>query len=93
MKEHHYQRLNADLGLEFHLFSMEHPEWMAANIPQGALVVIQTDDPHFNAWSRSIAEKNKHLESPAPPMVLIHVRELRPKQSRIVRADAELVKS
>ncbi len=91
MGTEYYKRLNADLGVEFHLFSMEHPEWVSKNVPQGALVVLQTDDPGFNAWAREIAEGNRNLESPSRQIVLIHLREIVATQSRIVRAEAELV--
>jgi hypothetical protein len=91
MSSESYQRLNADLGYEFHLFSVEHPEWMAKNIPPGAIVVLQTDDQGFNVWSREIAERNRSLESPPRPIVLVHLRELLPVHSRIIRAEVELV--
>jgi hypothetical protein len=89
----HYKALNAELGAEFDLFSMEHPVWMATNVPEGAIVVLQTDDAEFNTWARGIAESNRHLDRPPRPIVLVHIRELRPAQSRIVRADAELLHS
>ena len=83
-----YRQLNADLAYEFHLFTLEHPEWACKNLPEGAVVVLQTDDPAFNAWSRSAAERTG--QEPNRPAVLVHIRELRPDQSRIVRADAEV---
>lgn len=89
----YYKRLNADLGFEFGLFAIENAEWMAEKVPEGAIVVLQTDDPGFNAWARAVAEHNRHMESPPRPMVLVHIRELRPLHSRIVRAEAELVTS
>lgn len=89
----HYRELNADLGLEFHLFTLEQPVWTAKNIPQGAIVVMQTDDPRFNAWVKRIAEANRRSVKPPPPVVLVHVRELRRRQSRIVAAEVELVTS
>ena len=91
MNTDYYKRLNADLGFEFHLFSMEHPEWVSKNIPQGAIVVLQTDDAGFNTWTREIAERNRSLENPPRQIVLVHIREILPPHSRIVRADAELV--
>ncbi len=93
MNEKYLKQLNAELAHEFHLFTMEHPDWCAQNVPQGAIVVLQTDDTDFNAWARGVAEKARRTEQPMRPMVLVHVRELRPEQSRIVRADAELVAS
>ena len=53
-------------------------------------VVMQTEDAGFNAWALASAERNRHLERPPRPVVLVHIRELRPPQSRIVRAEAEL---
>ena len=87
----YYKQLNADLGAEFDLFAMENPDWMAANVPAGAIVVLQTDDPAFNVWARETADSNRNLEQPPRPVVLVHVRELRPAKSRIVRAEAEVV--
>jgi hypothetical protein len=91
MIEEHYQRLNSELGLEFDLFAIENDEWMERNVPNGSIVVLQTDDPGFNDWARRIAEKNRQLEKPPRPIVLVHIRELRPRQSRIIRADAEML--
>jgi hypothetical protein len=91
MNSEYYQRLNADLGFEFHLFSMEHPDWMTKNIPPGAIVVLQTDDQGFNVWAREIVERHRNLENPPRPIVLVHLRELLPVHSRIVRAEVELV--
>ena len=91
MNESHYKVLNAELGAEFDLFALENPDWMAKNVPNGAIVVMQTDDPAFNAWARTLAEKNRHLDKPPRSLVLVHIRELRPPRSRIVRAEAELL--
>jgi hypothetical protein len=91
MSSEYYQQLNADLGAEFDLFAVENPGWMATNIPQGAIVVLQTDDAGFDAWARQIAERNRSFEQPPRPIVLVHIRELRPPLSRIVWAEAELV--
>ena len=93
MSEDYYRGLDAELGAEFDLFAVENPGWMAANVPQGAIVIMQTDDPGFNAWARSVAERNRTLDDPPRPVVLVHIRELRPAQSRIVRAEAELLKT
>jgi hypothetical protein len=91
MNTDYYKTLNADLGFEFHLFSMEHPEWLSQNVPPGAIVVFQTDDPGFNAWARQIAERNRQIENPPRQVVLVHLREILPPHSRIVRAEAELI--
>ncbi len=92
-QEEYYQQLNIDLGREFDLFAMENDQWMEKNVPNGAIVVLQTNDPGFNAWARAVAEKNRQLDQPPRPIVLVHLREVRPQQSRIVRADAELLAS
>jgi hypothetical protein len=62
-----------------------------ANVPLGAVVVLQTDDPGFNAWAVRVADHNSKHDVPPLPRVPVHIRELRPVQSRIVRAEAELV--
>jgi hypothetical protein len=91
MNEQFFKDLNAELGAEFDLFVIEHPDWSATNVPSGAVVVMQTDNAEFNAWTRGMAERNRSREQPPRPLVLVHVRELRPPRSRIVRAEAEIV--
>jgi hypothetical protein len=91
MTQEDYRTLNGELGAEFDLFAIEHPDWMAANVPPGAIVVLQTDDAGFNAWAQQIAQRNRGLDRPPRPILLVHIRELRPAQSRIVKADAELL--
>jgi hypothetical protein len=91
MSDEYFKALNTELGAEFDLFAIENPEWMATNVPSGAIVVMQTDDPGFNAWARGLAERNRRADDPPRPCVLVHVRELRPARSRIVRAEAELL--
>jgi uncharacterized protein DUF5647 len=93
MNQEFYQQLSADLGYEFHLFTMEHPDWAVLHIPAGAIIVMQTDDPGFNTWARQIAEQNRAVENPPRPLVLVHIRELLPLRSRIVQAEAEIVLS
>ena len=91
MTEDYYQNLNGDLGVEFNLFAMEHPEWIEKNIPDGAILVFQTDDPKFNSWTRRVAEHNQKGMKPRPPMVLVHISEMAPAHSRIVKMKAETV--
>ena len=91
VQERRFRRLNSELGLEFDLFGLEHPEWMERNVPNDAIVVLQTDDPTFNQWARRIAELNSRHERPAPPIILVHIRKLRPRKSRIVRAEVEVL--
>lgn len=91
MNEDYYRNLNADLAGEFTLFTFEHPDWLEQNIPNDATVVIQTDDPGFNAWTRQVAEKNRSQDKNPGPLVLVHIREIMPQRSRIVRMEAEQV--
>ena len=91
LKKDYYRDLNAELGAEFTLFAFEHPEWLQKHLPDGATVVLQTTDPGFNTWARQIAELNRARGTVAGPLVLVHIRKLRPRKSRIVRAEAELV--
>jgi hypothetical protein len=93
MTEEFYKQLNADLSAEFDLFALEHPDWMAENVPPGAVVVLQTDDAAFNRWARKTADENRRRDAIPRALVLVHIRELLPPQSRILRADAELVQA
>ena len=91
MRTERYEKLNAQLGLEFDLFAIEHTGWMHKHVPNGAEVVLQTDDPGFNKWARDLVLKSRHLDDvPDRPIVLVHVKKLRPQRSRIVELDAEL---
>jgi hypothetical protein len=91
MKQTYYKQMNAELAGEIHLFSMEHGEWMADKIPPGAIVVMQTDDPDFNRWAIAVQKRNTAGRKPKPPVVLVHIRKLRPRKSRIVEAEARLL--
>ena len=88
-----YEEINARLESEFELFAMENSEWVARNVPEGAVIAFQTPDECFSLWARESALKKRDVHGPPPPIVLVHIRELRPPQSRIVRADAELLSS
>src|SRR5207247_7689350 len=79
MNEEYYKKLNAALGADFDRFALENSDWMAKNVPTGAIVVMQTDDPHFNGWARRIAEQNRDLDNPPRPLVLVYAT----KQSRM----------
>jgi hypothetical protein len=67
MTEEYYKSLNAELGAEFDLFALENPAWMSANVPPGAVVVMQTDDSGFNAWAQAIAQRNRPFDQPPGP--------------------------
>jgi hypothetical protein len=91
MKERYYRHVNAELDVEFALFAVEHPDWLTRHVPEGAIVVFQTQDPDFNTWARKVAERNRRFNKPRPPVVLVHIRKLRQRKSRILRVEAELV--
>jgi hypothetical protein len=92
MKTEYYEQLNADLGFEFDLFAIEHDDWIAKHVPDSALIVLQTDDPGFNAWARRLAQRGRRLDDePERPIVYVHIRQLRPQRSRILKAEAEVV--
>jgi len=82
------------LGFEFDLFAIEHTGWMHKHVPTGATVVMQTDDPGFNKWAREMVEKDRHLDDvPDRPIVLVHIKKLRPQRSRIVELGAETLRT
>lgn len=89
----YYRYLNAELGAEFDLFVFEHPDWLEKHVPDGAVVVLQTDDPDFNRWALEIARRNGARSKRNEPVVLVHVRKLLPRRSRIVKAEAELLRA
>lgn len=91
MSDEMFKTLNADLGSEFDRFALENPEWIAANVPKDAIIVIQTDDPKFNAWAKSVVEPSRSREKPVRPVVLVHLRKMLPPRSRIVQAEVELI--
>jgi hypothetical protein len=87
----YYKHLDSKLGAEFELFAVENADWMAANVPDGAIVVLQAENPAFNSCTWQIAEANRHVEEPLRPIVLVPIRGFRPAVSRIVWAEAELI--
>lgn len=90
MKTAYYEHLNGELGFEFDLFAIEHDGWMAKHVPDGALIVLQTDNPGFNKWARDMALKNRRFDDvPDRPIVLVHIKKLRPQRSRIAELEAE----
>jgi hypothetical protein len=86
----YYRDLNAELACEFTLFTSEHPKWLDKNIPDNATVVMQTNDPG-NAWTRQVAEQSRSRDENPGLLVLVHIREIKPKKSRIVRVAAEQI--
>ena len=87
----YYRYLNAELGAEFDLFVFEHPDWLEKHVPDEAAIVMQTDDPEFNRWALAIQKRNHAGRRRKSPVVLVHIRKLRQRKSRIVKADAELL--
>ena len=87
-----YEKLNADLGFEFDLFAVQHDAWMAKHVPNGALIVLQTDDAGFNKWARTMSLNNRRFDDdPDRPIVLVHIKKLRPQRSRIAELEAEVL--
>ena len=89
MKNDYFLYLNAELGAEFDLFVFEHPDWLEEHVPDGAVVVMQTDDPAFNKWALDLQQERTRKSK--TPVVLVHIRKLRQRKSRIVKAEAELL--
>jgi len=52
---------------------------------------MQTDDLEFNRWALEMHSQNSAGRKPRPPVVLVHIRKLKERKSRIVKADAELL--
>ena len=72
---------NAILGVEFDRYVREHPAF-ASRIPRGAqIVLLLPNDAKFNAWARSIAERQRE---PGQPVVLVNIARVRPAKSRLV---------
>lgn len=75
-----FEQKQSVLALEFDRYVMEHPEF-AAQIPKGALVVIEIEgETRFNAWTRSLAARQRE---PGQPVVRIQTKGLRPARSRL----------
>jgi len=77
---------NTELGFEFSLYVMEHPEF-AARIPKGARVILlPKNDPELSRANREAAERSKELDDePDRPVVYIEFERLAPIRSRLVR--------
>ena len=79
-----FPKLNAELGVEFDRYLVEHPGWAEKQIPRGSQVVLQIEgDKAFNAWSRGLAEQTR-----PPDQVAVHIliKKLAPVRSRITNA-------
>lgn len=80
-----FKKLNAELGMEFDQYVIEHPTWAQRHIPQGAKVALQMEgDSAFNAWSHQLAERTR---TPDQPTVFVCIKKLSPVRSRILKAD------
>ena len=79
------QRLNAELGVEFDRYVIEHPAWALKHIPQGAKIALQIEgNAAFNTWSRRLAERTP---TPGQPIVFVCIKKLSRVRSRILKAD------
>lgn len=80
-----FQRLNAELGVEFDRYVIEHPAWALKHIPQEAKIALQVEgNAAFNTWSRRLAEKTR---APDQQVVFVCIKKLSPVRSRILKAD------
>jgi hypothetical protein len=80
-----FKKLNAELGVEFDRYVIEHPAGAQKHIPQGAKIALQIEgNVTFNAWSRRLAERTR---APGQPVVLVCIKKLAPVRSRIMKAD------
>lgn len=87
LTDEYFQQLNADLGAEFTLFAFEHPDWLERHMPNGATLVFQTGDRKFDRWSRDLVERGCKRGTVTGPVVLVHIRKMSPRKSRIVQAE------
>jgi hypothetical protein len=82
-----FQKLNAQLGIEFDRYVFEHPTWAQKHIPPGAKIALQIEgDSAFNIWSRQLAERTRSLNQ---PILLVRIKKLAPARSRIMKADVQ----
>jgi hypothetical protein len=82
-----FQKLNAELGVEFDRYIFEHPAWAQKHILPGAKVALQIEgNTAFNAWSRRLAERTR---TPDQPTIFVCIKKLAPVRSRIMKADAQ----
>ena len=80
-----FKKLNAELGVEFDRYVLEHPTWALKHIPQGAQIALQIEgDLAFNAWSQRLAKRTR---TPDQAVVFVCIKKLSPPRSRILRAD------
>jgi hypothetical protein len=83
----HFQKLNAQLGIEFDRYIFEHPTWAQKHVPPGAKIALQIEgDAAFNTWSRRLAERTRVLNQ---PVILVCIKKLAPVRSRIMKADVQ----
>jgi len=80
-----FKKLNAELGVEFDRYVIEHTAWALKHIPQGAKIALQVEgNAAFNTWSRQLAEKTR---APDQQVVFVCIKKLSPVRSRILKAD------
>jgi hypothetical protein len=79
-----FQKLNAELGVEFDRYVAEHPAWAHKYVPSGAKVVLEIEgNAAFNAWSRQLAKRTQGADQ---PVVFVRIEKLAPVRSRIIKA-------
>ena len=79
-----FQKLNAELGVEFDRYVVEHPAWAQKHIPSEAKVVLQIEgNEAFNTWTLRLAQRTR---TPNQPLVFVCIKKLAPVRSRIIKA-------
>lgn len=70
-----FRELNTKLGFEFSTYATTNLEWeLMDRVPLGASIVIQTDEPNFNAWALEFAEEcRKTDDEPTRPWAIVHL--------------------
>lgn len=83
----HFQKLNAQLGIEGDRYIFEHPTWAQKHIPPGAKIALQIEgDVTFNTWSRQLAERTRLLNQ---PILFVCIKKLAPVRSRIMKTEVK----
>ncbi len=76
MSEDDIKKLHRALGFAFTKYAASPVEWpLLDQLPRGAKLVFQTDDPDYNAWELQLAAQGAARDDhPDRPATLIHVR-------------------
>lgn len=75
MTKNQMQRLHEKLAFAFSLYAANHVDWeLLDELPKGALLVFQTQDPAFNAFELRGAVRSRSTDAePDRPITLIYV--------------------